>query len=126
MADISKITIPNGNSTATYNLKDNAALHTVTPSTKSIGSASAGTAIAADDITAYTAGTAASLSYTSRSIPNVTSVGSRTITNPSFSTTDRDNGVSTTDYKMIMPYNIVTAVTVPTLGTAISADDITA
>ena len=35
-----------------------------------------GTAIAADDITAYTAGTAASLSYTAKSIPNVTSVGS--------------------------------------------------
>lgn len=100
--------------------------HKYTVSTTSIGSASAGTAIAADDITAYTAGTAASLSYTSRSIPNVTSVGSRTITNPSFSETDRDNGVSTTDYKMIMPYNIVTAVTVPTLGTAIPADNITA
>ena len=35
-----------------------------------------GTAIAADDITAYTAGTAATLSYTAKSIPNVTAVGS--------------------------------------------------
>ena len=36
MADISKITIPDGNSTTTYNLKDNAALHEITPSTKTI------------------------------------------------------------------------------------------
>ena len=121
MADISKIKL----GSTTYNIKDSAAVHGVTPSTKSIGSASAGTAIAADDITAYTAGTAASLSYTSRSIPNVTSVGSRTITNPSFSKTGRSNGISTTDYKITIPYNIVTAVTVPTLGTEIAADDIT-
>lgn len=74
---------------------------TVTPNTTSIGSASGwsagsvptlGTAIAADDITAWSAGstssiavasgvltftqgTASSLSYTARSIPNVTNVG---------------------------------------------------
>lgn len=93
-----------------------------TATTTSIGSASAGTAISADDITAwsagtvptlgtaisadditawsantptscaisqgvltFTAGSAASLSYTSRSIPNVTSVG----TAPSLSYTSR-------------------------------------
>lgn len=36
MADISKITIPNGDSTSTYNLKDSAAVHGITPSTKII------------------------------------------------------------------------------------------
>ena len=66
-----------------------------TATTTSIGSASAGTAIAADDITAwsantptsctisqgvltFTAGSAASLSYTARSIPNI-SVTSKTV-----------------------------------------------
>lgn len=68
---------------------------TYTASTTSIGSASAGTAIPADDITAwttntptscvisegvltFTAGTAASLSYTAKSIPNI-SVTSTTV-----------------------------------------------
>lgn len=68
---------------------------TYTASTASIGSASAGTAIATDDITAWSAGTAASasvsagvltitngtapsLSYTARSIPNI-SVTSKTV-----------------------------------------------
>ena len=68
---------------------------TYTASTTSIGSASAGTAIAADDITSWSAGTAASasvdsgvlsitngtapsLSYTARSIPNI-SVTSKTV-----------------------------------------------
>lgn len=68
---------------------------TYTASTTSVGSASAGTAIAADDITAWSAGTmtsasyasgvltitngsAPSLSYTARSIPNI-SVSSKTV-----------------------------------------------
>lgn len=92
--------------------------HTLTPSTASIGSASGwsagdlpslGTAISADDITSWSAGSATSLSYsegiltikagsapslgyTSRSIPNVTSVGSL----PSLTVTSKDvvTGVS--------------------------------
>ncbi len=67
----------------------------LTARTTSIGSASAGTAIPADDITAWTtntptavsvdnekliitAGTAASLSYTAKSIPNI-SVSNKTV-----------------------------------------------
>lgn len=36
MADISSITIPEGNSTTTYNIKDGSAVHTITPSTVNI------------------------------------------------------------------------------------------
>lgn len=36
MADISKITIPSGSGTATYNLKDVNAFHSITPSTVTI------------------------------------------------------------------------------------------
>ena len=70
-------------------------IKTYTASTTSVGSASAGTAIAADDITAWSAGSmtsasyssgvltitngsAPSLSYTARSIPNI-SVSSKTV-----------------------------------------------
>lgn len=49
---------------------------TVSNGVLSISDTTLGTAISADDITAYSAGTAASLSYTAKSIPNVTSVGS--------------------------------------------------
>ena len=76
-------------------LKNLYANTTYTASTTSVGSASAGTAIAADDITAWSAGTmtsasyasgvltitngsAPSLSYTARSIPNI-SVSSKTV-----------------------------------------------
>lgn len=77
--------------------KLNNALTEVTPTTEAIGSASAGTAISADDITAWSAGTLPSasynsstetlslsfgslpsLSYTERSIPNI-SVTSKTV-----------------------------------------------
>lgn len=96
---------------------------TVTPTTTSIGSASGwsagtvptlGTAIPADDITAWSAGstssiavasgvltftqgTASSLSYTAKSIPNVTSVGtapSLTVTSKTV-VTDIDSATST-------------------------------
>lgn len=103
MADISTITLPDG---TTYNIKDTVArsrtytantsklVTTTVPNVTSVGSApTLGTAIAADDITSWSAGTAATaavssgvltiqngsapaLSYTARSIPNVTSVGS--------------------------------------------------
>ena len=80
-------------------LKDalDAKLESVTPSTDTVGSASAGTAISADDITSWSAGSLGaasydgdtetleisfgslpSLSYTSRSIPNI-SVTSKTV-----------------------------------------------
>lgn len=109
MADISKIKDINGN---TYNLKDSRVpsnavftdttytantsklVTTTVPNVTSVGAApTLGTAIPADDITAWTtntptafsvsegvltltAGSAATLSYTAKSIPNVTSVGS--------------------------------------------------
>lgn len=146
MADISKITLPNGD---TYNIKDANAKHSVSTgdsvavtagtaatlsytartvkSVKSVGSTpTLGTAIPADDITAWTTNTPTTITYTARSIPNVTSVGSRTVTNLSLTATTVDNGVSSTDYQLTIPNAIVTAVTVPTLGTEIAADDITA
>ena len=99
---------------ATFKNKNGTSLGTITASTASYGSASAGTAISADDITAWdagstptlgtaisadditawsagtmfsasfdgkctltlTSGTVPTLSYTGRTIPNVTSVGS--------------------------------------------------
>lgn len=61
-----------------------------------------GTAIPADDITAWTTNTPTTISYTSRSIPNVTAAGAATVSNGTLSISDT------------------------TLGTAISADDITA
>ena len=78
----------------TYTANTSKLVTTTVPNVTSVGSApTLGTAISADDITAWTTntptsftvsgeklsittGTAASLSYTSRSIPNVTSVGS--------------------------------------------------
>lgn len=57
MADISKITLPNGN---TYNVKDANAKHNVSTG---------------DSVT-VTAGTAATLSYTARTVKSVKSVGS--------------------------------------------------
>lgn len=82
-------------SSAISELKNLYANTTYTASTTSVGSASAGTAIAADDITAWSAGTmtsasyskgvltitngsAPSLSYTARSIPNI-SVSNKTV-----------------------------------------------
>lgn len=82
-------------SSAISELKNLYANTTYTASTTSVGSASAGTAIAADDITAWSAGSmtsasyasgvltitngsAPSLSYTARSIPNI-SVSSKTV-----------------------------------------------
>lgn len=85
---------------------------TYTVTTGSVGSASAGTAIAADDITSWSAGSVPSLSYTSRSIPNVTGVG----TLPSLT-------MSVSGEKLTFMFS---QGTLPTLGTAISADDITA
>lgn len=116
------------------------------------------------DSVTVTAGTAASLKYTSRSIPNVTSVGSK----PSLTTetvaagtalskqtssvagatsvaaTSRTNYATTTDYCLTIAANVTalnnsttltttsikavdewSAGSTPTLGTAISADDIT-
>lgn len=70
--------------------------------TEEIGSASEGTEIAADDITGWTTNTPTTISYTSRSIPNVTAAGAANVSNGTLSITDT------------------------TLGTAISADDITA
>lgn len=78
----------------TYTANTTKLVTTTVPNVTSVGSApTLGTAIAADDITAWTtntptaasvskgvltitAGSAASLSYTARSIPNITSVGS--------------------------------------------------
>lgn len=90
MADISKIKL----GSTTYNIKDASAKHSVTTG---------------DSVT-VTAGTAASLSYTSRSIPNVTSVG----TAPSLTYTART------------VKSVKSVGSAPTLGTAIPADDITA
>ena len=99
MANISKIKLPNN---AEYNIIDATALHSADISRENIGSASVGTAIPADDITAWTTNTPTTISYTARSIPNVTAAGTASVTNG------------------------VLIITNTTLGTAISADDITA
>ena len=88
-----------------------------------------GTAIPADDITSWSAGTLPSLSYTSRSIPNVTSVG----TAPSLVTKDTTiypvTSTTTTATKVVTKTwtipNVTAVGTTPTLGTEIPADDIT-
>ena len=85
-----------------YNIVDSTALHAADVSKTNIGSANAGTAIPADDITAWTTNTPTTITYTARSIPNVTAAGTASVA----------NGVLT--------------ITNTTLGTAISADDITA
>lgn len=151
MADISKITLPSND---VYNIKDGSAIANITRSgttftatrrdgttftftqqdndttytanTANINVVSLGeNELGASNITGWTANTPTSISYTSRSIPNVTSVGSRTITNLTLTATSVNNGQSTTDYLLTIPASVVTDVTVPTLGTDISADDIT-
>lgn len=134
------VTVPDNNTTYTANTTK--LVTTTVPNVTSVGSApTLGTAIAADDITAWSAGTvptlgtaiaadditawttntptaasvskgvltitagsAATLSYTARSIPNVTSVG----TAPSLSYTARS-----------IP-NVTSVGSAPTLGTAIT------
>ena len=86
----------------TYNIVDATALHSGDVSKENIGSASAGTAIPADDITAWTTNTPTTISYTARSIPNVTAAGTASISKGTLTITNT------------------------TLGTAIAADDITA
>ena len=66
-----------GTNETTYNL-DNF-LSTGNTTTQSIGSASAGTAISADDITAWSAGTIPSLTTTTHSVPNITGNTSVTV-----------------------------------------------
>lgn len=124
-----------------YNIVDSTALHASDVSKGNIGSASAGTAIPADDITAWTTNTPTTISYTARSIPNVTSVGSvpsltytaRSIPNVTAAgTASVSNGIltitNTTLGTAIAADDITdwSAGSTPTLGTAISADDITA
>lgn len=65
------------NDTIDAKISASGSVHSVTPTKATIGSASTGTAIAADDITAYTAGTAASLTTSSFTVPNVTGVGTK-------------------------------------------------
>lgn len=66
-----------GTNETTYNL-DNF-LSTGNTTTQSIGSASEGTAISADDITAWSAGTIPSLTTTTHSVPNITGNTSVTV-----------------------------------------------
>lgn len=91
-ASLGTVTVPDNNTTYTANTSK--LVTTSVPNITSVGSApTLGTAITADDITAWTtntptsfvvtdqklsitSGTAASLSYSARTIPNVTSVGS--------------------------------------------------
>lgn len=101
MADVSKIKL----GATTYNIKDATAKHSVTTG---------------DSVT-VTAGTAATLSYTARSIPNVTSVGSV----PSLSYTARSIPNVTAAGTATYSTGTLT-ITNTTLGTAIAADDITA
>jgi len=102
-ADAQTKKIPSGGSAGQFLMKASSTsydtewsdLPTVTPTTDTVGSAAAGTAIAADDITAWSAGTLPSatvtgevleisfgslpsLSYTARTIPNI-SVTSKTV-----------------------------------------------
>ena len=91
-SSLGTVTVPDNNTTYTANTSK--LVTTTVPNVTSVGSApTLGTAIPADDITAWTtntptsftvseekltivAGKAATLSYTAKSIPNVTSVGS--------------------------------------------------
>lgn len=91
-ASLGTVTVPDNNTT--YSANTSKLVTTTVPNVTSVGSApTLGTAIPADDITAWTtntptafsvsgekliitSGTAATLSYTAKSIPNVTSVGS--------------------------------------------------
>lgn len=91
-ASLGTVTVPDNNTTYTANTSK--LVTTSVPNITSVGSApTLGTAITADDITAWTtntptsfvvtdqklsitSGTAASLSYSARTIPNITSVGS--------------------------------------------------
>lgn len=93
-ADITALGIPGSDTNTTYTANTSKLVTTTVPNVTSAGSApTLGTAIPADDITAWTtntptafeiigeklkitAGKAATLSYTAKSIPNVTSVGS--------------------------------------------------
>lgn len=92
--DITALGIPGSDTNTTYTANTSKLVTTTIPNVTSAGSApTLGTAIPADDITAWTtntptafeiigeklkitAGKAATLSYTAKSIPNVTSVGS--------------------------------------------------
>lgn len=91
-ASLGTVTVPDNNTT--YSANTSKLVTTTVPNVTSVGSApTLGTAIPADDITSWTtntptafsvsgekliitSGTAATLSYTAKSIPNVTSVGS--------------------------------------------------
>lgn len=117
MADVSKIKL----GATTYNIKDASAKHTVTTSTTTIKKPTAGTAIPADDITAWTTNTPTTITYTARSIPNVTNVGSV----PSLTYTARSIPNVTAAGTASIANGILT-ITNTTLGTAIAADDITA
>ncbi len=115
MADVSKIKLGG----TTYNIKDASAIHgtvstgdsvtvttgdsvTVGTAFTSVGSApTLGTAIPADDITAWTTNTPTTITYTARSIPNVTAAGTASYASGGLTITNT------------------------TLGTAIAADDIT-
>lgn len=109
--------------------------------TEEIGSAEEGTPIAADDITNWSAGSAASLTTTTHTIPNVTSAGSAPTLGTAIPADDitawTTNTPTTISYTSRSIPNVTAAgsasvsngtlsISDTTLGTAISADDITA
>ena len=127
MADVSKIKLGG----TTYNIKDASALRG-TLSTDTIKKPTAGTAIPADDITAWTTNTPTTINYTARSIPNVTNVGSIPTLDYSTNTIPNVTSVgSRTTIEITVENNVLSLpaaiydTTVPTLGTAFSASDIT-
>lgn len=107
MANISKIKLPNN---VTYDIVDSTALHSgstetltyFTPASLGPNGTPIGDAIAVNTNITFSANTPTTISYTEKSIPNVTAAGTASVS----------NGILT--------------ITNTTLGTAISADDITA
>ncbi len=127
MADVSKIKLGG----TTYNIKDASALHG-TLSTTTIKTPTAGTAISADFITTWESNTPTTISYTARSIPNVTGVGSvpsltyttNTIPNVTSVGSRTTIEIKVENNVLLLP-SAVYNTTVPTLGTAFSASNIT-
>ena len=91
MADISKISIPNGNGTSTYDIKDSNAVHTVTPQTGNIGSASLASDITVVNGTTHTTLGANALTNTSGSTTDFKLSLSNVVVNSTHSTTSVPN-----------------------------------
>lgn len=75
-----KYALTAGGSSVIFTMPSSSGISSVTANNENIGSASAGTAIAADDITAWSAGTAPSLTVTNTSVVTGASVSGTTLT----------------------------------------------